>query len=184
MPPITNYIKFEPAPSETVVLVAERLEDSATDMRATTQGWLRSNSSYVEQLSAVSPTTAIVNDGTYPRLRSLGAEPFQDLSLDIKFTSSASMNTWVAAQDLSSLRARLTITEGGSVIAQATSQPYDTNSTGSTTGGNNAQVRMKLDVVDFTTGVAPKEGTDVDNWVGKPQGWTLSSGVLIELFYP
>ena len=181
----TVYIKAS-GTTETIVLVAERLEDSATNMAATSSGWLRSNQSYDDRLEAFSPPTALqANDGNYPRLRSIGAGASVDLSLDVKFANETTMNTWLAAQDLSTMRARLTITEGGVVISQAISQPYDTNSTGSTAGQpNNPQVRMKLDTADFITGPYPTEGTTATDWVGKPEGWTLSSGVLIEYFYP
>ena len=173
-------------PGDETVLIAERLEDSATSLAATSGGWLRANQSYDEQLEALSPATALqANDGNYPRLRSIGAGASVDLSLDVKFNSESTMDTWLAAQDLSTMRARLTITEGGVVISQAISQPYDTNSTGSTAGQpNNPQVRMKLDAADFTIGTYPTEGTTATDWVGKPEGWTLSSGVLIEYFYP
>ncbi len=184
--PITNYLSFEAPAGDTVVLVCERLEDYATDMVGTTQGWLRANGSYDEQLEALSPTTAVrANDGNYPRLRSIGSGNSMDLSLDVKFEDQGEMNTWLAAQDLDTMRARVTITEGGSVIAQATSDPYNINSTGSTAGGsNNPQVRMKIDVNEWTTGTYPTSGTSSTDFVGKPEGWTTSSGVLIEYFYP
>ena len=185
MPPITNFHTFAAPAGETVVLIAERLEDSATDMVATSGGWLRANGSYDETLEAYSPTTALAaDDGNYPRLRSIGTGASMDLSLDVRFNSKATMETWLAAQDQSTLRARVTITEGGVVTHIATSQPYDTNSTGSTVLSNSPQVRMKLDVADWTTGTYPTSGTSATDWVGKPEGWALSSGVLIEYFHP
>lgn len=186
MTPITNYISFESAPTETVVLIAERVEDYATDMVVTGQGWLRAAGSYDEQLEAFSPTTALrSNDSTYPRLRSVGAGASVDLSLDVEFFDESTMQTWLAAQDLDTMQARVTITEGGVVISQAISEPYNTNNTGVIAGGvNNPQIRMKIDANEWTVGTYPTEGTDENNWVGKPEGWTKSSGVLIEYFYP
>jgi hypothetical protein len=173
-------------PGEETVLIAERLEDYATSMTTTTQGWLKANQSYDEQLDAFSPTTALrANDNNYPRLRHIGAGASVDIIMDVKFNDVTEMNTWLGAQDLSTLRARLTITEGGVVTHIATSQPYDTNSTGSIINSNTQpQVRMKLDTADFTTGTYPTAGTSATDWTGKPEGWTLSSGVLIEFFHP
>ena len=185
MTPITNYISFEAPAGDTVVMVCERLEDSATNMSTSSGGWLTNNFSYVSQFGAFSPTTALKANANYPRLRSVGAGASVDMSLDILFNNASTMNTWLAAQDLDTMRARLTITEGGVVIAQATSDPYNTNSTGTTAGGsNNPQTRMKIDANEWTTGTYPTNGTTSTNWVGKPEGWTLSSGVLIEYFYP
>lgn len=186
MTPITNYISFESPPAgDTVVLVCERLEDSATNMGTSSGGWLTGNLSYVSQFGAFSPSTALKQNANYPRLRSVGAGASVDLSLDILFENVSTMNTWVAAQDLDTMQARLTITEGGVVLAQAISEAYNTNNTGVIAGGsNNPQVRMKIDANEWTIGTYPTQGTTATDWVGKPEGWTLSSGVLIEYFYP
>ena len=172
-----------PAGTPGVLASAIREYDEANPMQCLGgNGWLLANASYTTITG--SGDILPVNNGTYTRLRSSGAFASMDLWCDFNFGTEAARDAFLALPevDTSTMIVRLTVTdEFDNVLSYGESEPFAVNGTGVANPGS-ANLQMKIDTDEWLQGVQPSPGSGNTDWVGKPEGWKLGSGVKVELY--
>jgi hypothetical protein len=165
-----------------VFLTMERQVGDPVDMTASGQGWLQGNSSYTT-ITGYNDILPIQN-GQYPRLRSSGSGSSLDVWADMRFSSEAQRDAFLANPDidLDTMCVRVVIRDGSNqVISKGESEPFNVNSTGVANPGS-SNLQMKIDFDEWVEGAAPTGGTSATDWVGKPEGWALDSSVYFEVY--
>ncbi len=168
-----------PPPAGTPGLLASSVREANAPLDMQTSGnngWILANSSYtsITGSSDILP----VNNGTYTRLRSAGTNVWCDFNFGSETARDAFLN--LAEVDTSTMIARLTVEDAnGNVLAYGESSPFDT---AGVANAGSANLQVKIENTQWLQGSVPTPGTDNTNWVGKPEGWLLSSGYKVELF--
>ena len=160
-----------------------REHNAPTDIVATSSGWLRANNSYTSIQSATA--TVPTQDGNYPRIRVSGTGSSRKCLVDVAFGSTAARDNFIAENDATQMRLRLTVTDAaGAVIGIRESDPVDTDGNPWPPSATNDRLTTELDVSSFIVGTAPTGGDSTINWDGLPEGYVLNGGYTIEFYTP
>lgn len=179
-----TLLDFTPPPVTGDTLLLEMV--MTPTMAETNQGWLRADgngSITVNTFPSINPRC--VNDGTYPRLRQLGAggntlNAYAEV--DITFTSEANKLGWIAGAitDMSKAYCVVTFDSTASGPYEIKSLYFDENNAGTI---NATTLRPRIYSKDATPSRFNFYEPSTDTLWGANVGWTLNpSTVTIQVF--